>query len=119
MTLSGWKEIAEHLRCGVRTAQRWQVLGLPIERIGRGSRAPVMADSKKIDRWIASGGRISVDLARFETAMEASKRLLTEIAIRQGSLRENTRSMRSILDEIRAERTRLRKNSGGRGDDYL
>jgi hypothetical protein len=113
MTLSGWKEIAKHLGCGVRTAQRWQALGLPIQRIGRGIRAPVVADSEKIDRWFANGGRIPVDLARFETAIEASKRLLTEIAAQQGSLRENVSSMRTILNEFRARYSRLRKNSLG------
>ena len=113
MTLSGWKEIAEHLRCGVRTAQRWQALGLPIRRIGRGSRAPVLADSEKLDRWLVDGGRLGVDLTRFEAVMENSKRLLTEITTQQDSLRENVRSMRGILAEFRTERTRLRKNSRG------
>jgi len=32
MILSGWKEIASYLHCGVRTVQRWEVDGLPIYR---------------------------------------------------------------------------------------
>jgi len=27
MLLTGWKEIAEHPRCGMRTVQRWERLG--------------------------------------------------------------------------------------------
>jgi len=32
MILSGWKEIASYLHCGVRTVQRWEMDGLPIRR---------------------------------------------------------------------------------------
>ena len=30
--LSGWKEIATHMNHGVRTVQRWEIIGLPVHR---------------------------------------------------------------------------------------
>lgn len=55
MLLSGWKEIANHLRCGVRTSQRWQAEGLPVKRVGAGPRSPVFAYSEQLDRWMKDG----------------------------------------------------------------
>ena len=55
MLLTGWKEIAAHLRCGVRTVQRWEQLGLPVTRPTRAAgqkRGPVIADSQRLDSWI-------------------------------------------------------------------
>lgn len=51
MVLSGWKEIANHLRCGVRTAQRWENLGtgLPIRRHRGGG---VCALPEELDQWL-------------------------------------------------------------------
>ena len=37
MILSGWKEMAQYLRCSVRTAQRWQ--DLPVKRAYAGLQA--------------------------------------------------------------------------------
>ena len=50
-TLSGWKEIAVHMHQGVRTVQRWERLGLPAHRIGKGKRAPVVAFAEELDAW--------------------------------------------------------------------
>ena len=52
MTLSGWKEIARYLGCGVRTAQRWGRAGLPVRRPIPGRRAHVVASSDDVDSWI-------------------------------------------------------------------
>ncbi len=53
MLLNGWKEIATYLKCGVRTAQRWQrELHLPIIRVRDGKRGPVMAESHNLDEWL-------------------------------------------------------------------
>jgi hypothetical protein len=51
--LNGWKEIAAYLRCGVRTVQRWEQLGLPVARVRPGKRGPVVARSESLDKWIA------------------------------------------------------------------
>jgi hypothetical protein len=53
MILSGWKQIANHLGCGVRTAQRWEAHALPVRRPVPGKRSHVVADSDEIDLWLA------------------------------------------------------------------
>lgn len=50
--LNSWKEIAVYLNRGIRTVQRWQQFGLPVRRIGRGKRAPVVAYKRDIDAWM-------------------------------------------------------------------
>ncbi len=52
MILNGWKEIADHLRRGVRTVQRWESLGLPVRRPRRKDRSAVCALSEEIDEWV-------------------------------------------------------------------
>jgi phage terminase Nu1 subunit (DNA packaging protein) len=47
--LSGWKQIAAYLKQGVRTIQRWEVLGLPIHRIRGGGQ--VVAFAEELDAW--------------------------------------------------------------------
>lgn len=51
MLLNGWKEIAQYLRCSVRTAQRWEPLGLPIHR-PKHNVGPVFAFSENLDDWL-------------------------------------------------------------------
>lgn len=52
MILTGWKEISKYLRFGVRTVQRWESHGLPVKRINKTPRSPVVADSEELDAWI-------------------------------------------------------------------
>jgi hypothetical protein len=54
LLLSGWKDISSHLHCSTRTAQRWQVLGLPVHRPRRnnGTRGIVTAFSEEVDAWL-------------------------------------------------------------------
>lgn len=47
--LCGWKEIAEHLHLTVRTAQRWERLGLPVRRVSNSARRPVVAIPAEMD----------------------------------------------------------------------
>lgn len=57
--LQSWKEIASDLRCGVRTAQRWeQELGLPVRRLGKGSRAPVLVFKDELNRWLENNAKV-------------------------------------------------------------
>jgi hypothetical protein len=49
--LTGWKEISTYLRSGVRTAQRWEIIGLPVRRIGLGPIRPVIAFAEELDAW--------------------------------------------------------------------
>jgi hypothetical protein len=51
--LSGWKDISAYLKCGIRTAQRWQRdLHLPVMRVRKSARGPVLAESRELDDWI-------------------------------------------------------------------
>ncbi len=50
-TLSGWKEIATHLNQSMRTVQRWELLGLPVHRVGEGKRAPIIAFAEELNVW--------------------------------------------------------------------
>src|ERR1041385_8288641 len=51
-TLQGWKEVAAELKRAVRTVQRWEHdLGLPVRRVGRGRRSPVLAFKYELESW--------------------------------------------------------------------
>ncbi len=53
--LSSWKEIAAYLDCDVRTAHRWEKeYGLPVYRLGKGSRARVFAYEHELAAWLRS-----------------------------------------------------------------
>jgi phage terminase Nu1 subunit (DNA packaging protein) len=49
--LNGWKEIAAHLNQGVRTVQRWEVIGLPIHRVRGRANSPVIAFAEELNDW--------------------------------------------------------------------
>jgi len=50
--LSGWKQIASHMRQGVRTVQRWELtFGLPVHRPKAGTRGAVIAFAEELDAW--------------------------------------------------------------------
>jgi phage terminase Nu1 subunit (DNA packaging protein) len=49
--LNGWKEIAAHLNQGVRTVQRWEVIGLPIHRVRGRASSPVIAFAEELNDW--------------------------------------------------------------------
>jgi hypothetical protein len=52
---SGWKEIADYLRKGVRTVQRYErELQLPIHRPARKSGASVIASRTELDGWVTA-----------------------------------------------------------------
>lgn len=57
MILMGWKDIAKYLGCGLRTAQRWETLGLPVRRPSQSQRAAVVALTKDLDAWLRSSSR--------------------------------------------------------------
>jgi hypothetical protein len=51
--LQSWKEIASELNRGIRTVQRWErTLGLPVRRVGKGPRCPVIAFRDELHRWL-------------------------------------------------------------------
>lgn len=51
--LNSWKEIADYLGRGVRTAQRWEAeLHLPVSRPRIHKRSAVIALKSDLDQWI-------------------------------------------------------------------
>ncbi len=50
--LLGWKEIANYLRVGVRTAQRWEHYGLPVHRVSGTAQGAVFAFCIELDTWM-------------------------------------------------------------------
>jgi TolB-like protein len=53
--LDSWKEIATHLKRGVRTVRRWERQeGLPVHRHVHGKQATVYAFAREIDTWLKS-----------------------------------------------------------------
>jgi len=55
MILMSWKQIACHLNCAVRTAQRWERDGLPVARPFPGRRSYVTADAEMLESWVRDG----------------------------------------------------------------
>lgn len=111
MLLNSWKEIAGYLKCGVRTAQRWQRdLHMPVMRVRGGQRGPVMADSEELDAWIRRrSSEVSSD--RYTTAQETLAGKSTElntdryISALEALARKSTESgLRFLLIELSAGR---------------
>ncbi len=92
--LSGWKDIGNYLRKGVRTVQRYErELALPVRRPSGKQRGSVLATKSDLDSWVlAAKLRAQVEKPRqrannyeaqwqeFRTAIERMKRLCDETA---------------------------------------
>ena len=50
--LNGWKEIGSYLGRVVRTAQRWETLGMPVHRPATKMRTAVIAFPHELDSWL-------------------------------------------------------------------
>ena len=101
MILNGWKEIANYLRCGLRTVQRWERNGLPVLRPAPGSRAHVVAYSENLDRWLKRSKDGLPAMESLQTEIERSQQLLL-------TLSQHRRQMLLRLDQLRKELAALR-----------
>lgn len=104
MILSGWKEIAHHLRCGVRSAQRWERLGLPIKRLSGSRRGIVIADSEQLDSWRRYNAFWRTKNLDILANVERAKQLRKEIREAVELLRSRREALRKELGEIRGKR---------------
>lgn len=100
MLLSGWKEIAAHLRCGTRSAQRWASRGLPVRRVGKGPKPHVVADSELLDAWVSHGGQLRQDLLDTDAIRDKSKRLRSELTAARKDLHVRVDALRAGIKEI-------------------
>lgn len=80
MVLNSWKEIADYLKCGVRTVQRWERdLDLPVYRPRPGKRGPVCAFASEVQIWMRQKKTEHPSLThavRNGTAIDISHRLI-------------------------------------------
>lgn len=75
MILKGWKDVAKHLGCGVRTAQRWERLGMPVRRPNPHKQSAVLAVTEELDAWV-SGFAASAEPSTSEISRRFSYRIL-------------------------------------------
>lgn len=59
MILKGWKDVAKHLGCGVRTAQRWERLGMPVRRPNPHKHSAVLAVTEELDACVSDFAAIA------------------------------------------------------------
>lgn len=87
--LNSWKEVASYLGRGVRTVQRWEKMGLPVRRLGNGSRAPIVAFTGDIDRWMQQ--------ARSSGLTDPA---MVEQVFCKGNLRETIEQSRALREKL-------------------
>jgi len=110
--LSGWKEIANYLGKGVRTAQRYEhELRLPVRRPAGKSRGSVVTMKSDLDNWVRSGalrnpidlpsGRIDLrnSIERMKTLCAETERLRTEVLVSCRRLIGNIRMSSQVRHE--------------------
>ena len=117
--LASWKEIAEYMHCGVRTAQRYErEFALPVRRPTARSRGSVMATRAEIDAWLAAAPiRETFRLSRVEqssrirnNASQLKQGLIAMANLREQmkALRYETRSaLKVLIDRISTFRLHL------------
>ena len=110
--LSGWKEIAEHLHLGVRTAQRWERLGLPVRRVSDSPCSPVVAIPDELDLWARTR-----DIREDASLLVSNKFLVTRLselrethARTRGQTRTLLAEINSLADEQRDLLSRIQAN---------
>jgi phage terminase Nu1 subunit (DNA packaging protein) len=119
MILSGWKEIAGHLRRGVRTVQRWEHYGLPVHRPAGRSRSAVFAISEEIDRWAhrRPNGRPEPKgfdsnlgihpIARIQETFSETEKLMADLRLHAAKQQHLLGLLRQEAQRRRAEQPRL------------
>jgi hypothetical protein len=103
--LSGWKEIAEHLHLTVRTAQRWERLGLPIRRVSKSKRSPVVAISDEIEQWVrkkeskvrGSKGAAYFQWGKLRSAQRSAQRKARKLIKESSSLMAEQRRLLGVI----------------------
>ena len=106
MVLSGWKEIAGYLHCGVRTVQRWEAEGLPIYRPAPGKRSHVVAHSDDLDHWVRRRNAAPESHRGVLTTIQHSARLQQETRARILQLQEHVIKLQEKLTGLQAWRQR-------------
>ncbi|HTW57347.1 MAG TPA: hypothetical protein VMD99_04430 [Terriglobales bacterium] len=103
--LSGWKEIAAHIHLGVRTAQRWERLGLPVRRVSGGHCSPVVAVPDEIELWARRKEAKATGYAIASGGLLAAKS--SELWAAQRKTVRRTRRLTKQLDSLQLEQEKL------------
>lgn len=108
--LSSWKEIAQFLGKGVRTAQRWErELGLPVHRPEQSNRYVVLADPGELLHWMKARGsqhgaphsleRPGTDpITRTQALGEQLSRQMNSVQKQATSIRTNIKALREYAE---------------------
>ncbi len=107
--LSGWKEIANYLGKGVRTAQRYERhLGLPVRRPAGKSSGSVVAVPAELDGWVkASPIREAFPLQNSDldkgnaASRQAIKEGIAEMTRLRDQMSQLRRELRGTVEELR------------------
>ena len=110
MILTGWKEIATHLRYGTRTVQRWEREGLPVKRVNHTRRSPVVADAEELDAWILHRVQLPPGASRERTDnLQRARELRRKSQEMRKELRARMDVLKKTLAEARAKLRSARK----------
>jgi phage terminase Nu1 subunit (DNA packaging protein) len=110
--LTSWKEIAEYMRRGVRTVQRWeQDAGLPVRRARSSGKSAVLARPGDLDLWLAlhnqrhpeeEDGQVPPGLvelrSRLAKGVEASRVLRENARVLRGEFRSSLVTLSERLE---------------------
>jgi hypothetical protein len=102
--LQGWKEISNHLHLTVRTAQRWEKLGLPVHRTHKKLRSPVVSSMEELDLWIRCR---EIEPRNQSAVQEILMAQLAEMRSEQRRIRLQTKQLTADLARARLEHRRL------------
>ena len=106
MLLSGWKAIAGYLGLGIRTAQRWEATGLPINRPSPGQRSHVVAYSEELDKWIRRYKQQFDGRPNVWINIEHARKVRQVAQAARNELRARMDVLKNEMDVIRAQRAR-------------
>ena len=100
MLLTGWKEIADYLRSGLRTTQRWEYKGLPVIRPNKGARGYVVAYTEHLDRWLKRSP--PENFPNYEAEIQRTQELLSNLSKQRLQIRRRMDELRRQLASLRA-----------------
>jgi hypothetical protein len=104
--LSSWKDIAQYLKRGVRTVQRWESeLALPVRRRRGKRRAGVSAIRSEIDIWLSTCPTVTNE-PEIQAPLVSNQALLQQAS----DLIAQSRLLQSDQARLRADLARLRKD---------
>jgi phage terminase Nu1 subunit (DNA packaging protein) len=106
MVLSGWKEIANHLQLGVRTVQRWESKGLPVNRPFPGGRSHVIAYSEQLDKWVQRARLERTASPNVFINIAEARRLTAEAQAARSTLHRKMQALKNEMATLRVHRRR-------------